>query len=219
VNVNDLTLFNSDVFEEAAATAMSDDLSVPLVAEMGPYTASAKNLPYLAGHHSVDFWFDDWAESRKREIIAQYSGQSTTYPGESLPSLKGTATATIRYLEFADAVILDKVSYPQRVVLGRSIIRRAPIGHPAYAARHLVKVETTKPPRAAVCGRGVIARSPVKTPSRTLIERTRLAMKTAKVPGTEYRVDWAHKRVINIDDQISIDGGFKLGQYIDRTRL
>ncbi|WP_306147244.1 MULTISPECIES: phage tail protein I [unclassified Roseibium] len=205
--------------ERALAKAVGDDLPVPLAEQMNAYTADAANLPHLAAHVSVDYWYDDWPEQRKREVVAHYGGYYASHTGEWLSELKGTRIGTIRFLAHADGLLLDTISYPQKVVLGRSLIRRAPIGHPPFAARHLVKVLTSKPPRAAVCGRGVIARSPVKTPDYTPIERTRIAMKTAKAPHSEYRVDWAHKRVIRIDDQISIDGGFKLGQYIDRTRL
>jgi P2-related tail formation protein len=205
--------------ERAVAKALGDDLPVPLAEQMNAYAADEANLPHLAAHSSVDFWFDDWSQRRKRDVIAHYGGYHTTHTGEWLSELKGTRLGTIRFLAHADGLLLFTISYPQKVVLGRSIIRRAPIGHPAFAARHLVKVETAKPARAAVCGRGVVARSPVKTPDYTLIERSRLAMKTAKAPHTEYRVDWAHKRIINIDDQIDIDAGFSLGDYVDRTRL
>lgn len=210
---------SSDVADSALAEGVADTLPVPLDVEMNPYTASLANLPYLAAHHSVDYWYDDWPEERKREIIAHYSGRSTTYPGEVLPELKGTRLGTERYLAYADGELLDTVAYPQRVVLGRSVIRRAPIGHPPFMARHLVKVETQKPARAAVIGRGVFGRSPVKTPSREKIERARLAMKTAMAPHSEYRVSFAHMRIISIDDNIDIDGGFEIGQYVDRTRL
>jgi P2-related tail formation protein len=210
---------SAETFEISAGTAMSDTLPVPLDVETNPYAASLANLPYLAASASVDFWYDDWSEQRKRDVIAHYSGIYTAHTGEWLSELKGTRLGTIRYLAHADGTLLYTISYPQKVVLGRSIIRRAPIGHPAFAARHLVKVETTKPARAAVCGRGVVARSPVKTPDYTLIERSRLAMKAAKAPHTEYRVDWAHKRIITIDDQIDIDAGFSLGDYVDRIRL
>jgi P2-related tail formation protein len=210
---------SAETFEISAGTAMSDTLPVPLDAETNPYTASLANLPYLAANASVDFWYDDWSEQRKRDVIAHYSGIYTAHTAEWLSELKGTRLGTIRFLAHADAILLDTVSYPQKVALGRSVIRKAPIGHPAFAARHLVKVLTTKPPRALVLGRGVVARSPVKTPDYTLIERTRIAMATAKAEHTEYRVDWAHKRIINIDDQIDIDGGFRLGDYVDRTRL
>jgi phage tail P2-like protein len=210
---------NSGTFEKALAKTIIATLPVPLDLEMNPYSASERNLPYLAEHHGVDYWYDDWDESRKRQMIAHCSGRRSGFEGEFIQELKGTRLGTIRYLEYANGTLLDTISYPQRVVLGRSVIRKAPIGHPAFAARHLVKVPTTKPPRAAVLGRGVLGRSPVKTPDRTPLERARIAMRTAKAPHTEYRVDWAHKRIINIDDQIDIDAGFHLGDYVDRTRL
>lgn len=210
---------NAKPFQKGVATAISYRLEIPLAEEMDPYTASAENLPYLAAHHSVDYWYDDWPESRKREIIAHYAGKHQTFTAEFLPELKGTKSGVPRYLYYADGEVIAKVTYPSKVVLGRSIIGRAPFNHPPFKARFLVKVETFKDPRAAVVGRAVLGRSVIKTPSREKLNRARAAMNTARAPHAEYTVSFAHKRIITIDDNIDIDGGFALGQYIDRTRL
>lgn len=206
-------------FKRALMAGMSDVLPVPLAEQMDPYRTDAKNLPHLAAHHSVDLWFDDWPEERKREVIAQYSGESVIYPGERLPELKGTREGTRRYLELVDATLVDVVAYPQHVVLGRTVMRQLPIGHPPFMARHLVKVDIREPEDAFVLGRSVIGRSVIKTHSREQIERAMKAMCIAKAPETEYRVSFAHKRMITIDDNIDIDGGYVLGQYVTRGRL
>ena len=96
-------------FERAMAAGMSDDLPVPYAQILNPYDTPVIWLPWLAAHHAVDLWFDDWPEARKREMIAQCAGVSTVYPDDPpLGELKGTLKGLKRYLEFVDATIVDR---------------------------------------------------------------------------------------------------------------
>nr|WP_281414904.1 phage tail protein I [Aurantimonas sp. DM33-3] len=201
---------NAAPFEIAVTEAMTDVLPVPIREIMDPATAPAAFLPFLAAHESVDLWFEDWSDDRKRAMIAQ---------ALQLAALKGTPAASQAFLDFVDGQILDKISYPSRFVLGRSAIGRHPIGHPAFVARHLVKVETFKPPRALVAGRSVLGRAVLRTPSRERIRRCRVALTVAKAPDTEYRADFAHGRKIRLDDAVPLDGTYRIGQYLDRVKL
>ena len=200
-DLNPILPDNAKTFARALAYAMSDELPIPYAQILDPYQTPVAFLPWLAAHHSVDLWYDDWTEDHKREVIAQAAGRSVLYTGR-IADLKTTRTGTIRYLEQVSGTVLHVVSYPQRVIAGRTAIRRWPVGHPAFKARHLVKVETTKPPRAWVAGRTPAGRLLIKTPSREPLRRCMKAMRVAKGINTEYRVDFAHKRVITIDDTL-----------------
>ncbi|MET0170903.1 MAG: phage tail protein I, partial [Agrobacterium vaccinii] len=113
---------SSDVFELALASGMSDDLPIPYAEIMDPYRTPVRFLPWLAAHHSVDLWFDDWPDDRKREMIAQCAGVSTIYPASPLAALKGTLAGLKRYLAFVDAEIVDRIAHPSRFTFGRAVI-------------------------------------------------------------------------------------------------
>ncbi|WP_319533423.1 phage tail protein I [uncultured Cohaesibacter sp.] len=121
---------NAMPIEKAMAAGMSDDLPVDYATIMDPYQTPAKWLPSLAAHYSVDLWFSDWPEERKREMIAQCAGLSTIYPGEQLAELKGTLEGLKRFLWFVDAEIVDRIAYPCRFVLGRSSPSFTPLQFP-----------------------------------------------------------------------------------------
>jgi len=104
-------------FEKAAAAAMSDTLPVPYAVLMDPYQTPAELLPWLAAHHAVDLWYEDWSEARKREMIAHTAGRSKVHPGEVLPELKGTHLGALRYLSFVDAVVSVSVIWLYRFVV------------------------------------------------------------------------------------------------------
>ena len=201
---------NATAFEKAVAAGMTDVLPVPFRQILDPATAPERFLPFLAAHRSVDLWFADWPIERKRQMIAD---------AVKLARLKGTRAGTLAFLEFVDAELLHIISHPERFVIGRSLIERTPIGHRPFSARHLIKVETKVPPRAFVIGRAVIGRSRLKTPSREPFSRVLAALRVAKAPETEYRVDFAHKRQWRLEDNVPLSAELPLGFYLDRTRL
>lgn len=201
---------NAAPFESALVKALSDVLPVPLRQIADPTTTPAEFVPFLAAHESVDLWFEDWPLARKREMVTE---------APTLAAKKGTRAATLRFLHYVDAAVLDIISFPARFVAGRAIAGRTPVGHPAFVARHLVKVETRAPKNALVAGRGVAGRHPVRTPSMEPFRRVYVAMRAAKSPETQYRVDFAHKRRLTLADGPALNGEHYLGDFIDRVKL
>lgn len=210
---------SADVQERIMSKVLSYDLDVPYEILMDPYRTPARFLPFLAFHYGADLWIPSWTEAQQREAVAQFAGRSTTYPGEKLAGLKTTREGVRRYLALVGAELIDTMSYPQRVVVGRTVKRRMPIGHPPFLNRHLVRIRIKKPKNAFVLGRSFLGRSPLKTASREPIKNCLKALRAAKNGATQGRVDFGHQRIITIDDNIDIDDGIRLGQFVDRKRL
>lgn len=209
----------TEALERALAAGMTDDLPAPLEILLDPYKTPAKWLPWLAYHHSVDLWFEDWPEERKREIIAQYAGVSVIYPGESLPEYKGTHEGALRYLSFVEATVLARISYPARFVLGRSALGITPLNHPAFKARWLVKVLLKKPVNAFVLGRSAAGRGALRPVDLTPIRRAKEALLVAKAPETEYLVSFAWRRRATFGDDILFGDSLPFGGFIQRNTL
>ncbi|MFK0384990.1 phage tail protein I [Agrobacterium sp. NPDC090273] len=209
----------SDPVEQALAGAMLDDLPIPYAVLMDPYQTPARFLPWLAVHHSVDLWFDDWTEERKREMIAQCAGVSTLFPASPLASLKGTLAGLKRYLAFVDAQIVDRIAHPSRFTFGRAIIGRTPVAHRPFVAHYLVRVTLKAPKNRFQIGRSAFGRAAMTAINLEPIRRAKLAMVTAKTPESLYSVSFAWRRGITFNDNIFIDGSHVFGGYIDRTRL
>lgn len=209
-DASDLLPSTTAPFEVALAKAMTDELPVPLRQAMDPSAAPAALLPFLAVHDGVRLWFSDWTEARKRQVISA-----------SLLDcwLVGVRNGAVRYLSYVDGTLVDAVAYPARFVMGRAIIGRTPIGHAPFLARYLVRVATSKPPRSLVMGRGALGRARLKTPSREPLFRCLAALRAAKAPETEIRVDFGHSRQIRLSDGVPLDGTYKLGSFISRTKL
>lgn len=210
---------NSGPFERAAASGMSDELPIPYAEIMDPYRTPARFLPWLAAHHSVDLWFDDWPEARKREMIAQCAGVSMAYPASPLAALKGTLAGLHRYLAFVDAEIIDRIAHPARFTMGRAVIGRTPIAHRPFVAHYLIKVRLKGARNRFQVGRSAFGRSAVTEVDLEPIRRAQRAMTTAKTPETLYSVTFAWRRSITFNDNITIDGSSAFGGYRDRQRL
>ena len=207
---SDLLRNEAGPLETALAAAMVDDLPVPVRAIMSPATTPARFLPFLAVHDGVLLWFPDWTEDRKREVVAA---------APQLAGKVGTRAATAPLLGYVDAELRDVVSYPDRFVIGRSLIGRTPIGHPPFVARHLIAVDTRTPEGALVLARGVVGRRALRTPSREKLRRTLVALCAAKSPETEYRADHGRFRPLTLGDAPVLDGSQTLGGYVPRHRL
>lgn len=208
--VADILPTSAGPFERALADAMSDTLPVPIAAVFDPAETPVAFLPWLAVHDGVRLWFSDWPEARKRQVIAE---------APVLAGKVGLRAASVQMLGYVDCALLDVVSYPTPFVMSRAVIGRTPIGHPAFVARHLVKVETVAPARAFVMGRAVIGRARLRTPSREKIRRCLVALATAKSPESEYRADFGHKRPLLLADAPLLDGSHHLGEYVARNKL
>lgn len=205
--------------ERAMAAGMSDDLPVPYSQIMAPYQTPAEFLPWLAAHHSVDLWFDDWSEDRKREMIAQSAGVSTVYPASPLAALKGTLAGLKRYLEFVDAEIVDRIAHPARFTFGRAVVGRAPVHHRSFVAHYLVKVSLEAPANRFQVGRSALGRAALRPVDLEPLRRVKRAMTIAKIPETQYSVTFAWRRPITVQDGVLIDGSHIVGGWRDRLRL
>lgn len=197
-------------FTRALALGMTDALATPIREAVDPHKAPAAFLPFLAAHESVDLWFEDWPEARKRAMIAE---------APILAGKKGTRIGSVRFLSYVDAELVAAVAYPARFVLGRAVIGRTPIGHPPFVARYLVKIVTHTPRNAFVMGRSPIGRRALRTPSREPFHRALAALRVAKAPETEIRVDFAHKRPLQLSDAPPLDGTYRLGDFVTRRSL
>ncbi|MDH7802235.1 phage tail protein I [Rhizobium sp. AN70] len=209
----------SEAFEKALIAGMTDDLPIPYDVIMDPYRTPARFLPWLAAHHSVDLWYDDWSEERKREMIAQCAGLSTDYPASPLAALKGTLVGLKRYLAFVDADIIDRIAHPARFTFGRAVIGRTPIAHQPFTAHYLVHVTLRAPKNHFQIGRSAFGRAALTSVDLEPIRRARRAMVTAKTPDTLYTVTFAWRRPITLQDAVMIDGGTSPGGYRQRQYL
>jgi phage tail-like protein len=201
---------NATAFERAVAAGLTDTLPVPIRDILDPAVTPEAFLPFLAAHDSVDLWFSDWSVGRKRAMVEE---------AVTLARLKGTRAGVIRFLSYVDGTLVDAISYPERFILGRAIIGRTPINHPAFVARYLVKVETFKKPRAFILARSILGRHILKTPDRTKLRRALAAIRVAKALESEVRVDFAHKRQTTLDDGMPLDPGSLLGAWRARSQL
>ena len=209
----------SEAFEKALIAGMTDDLPIPYDVIMDPYRTPTRFLPWLAAHHSVDLWYDDWSEERKREMIAQCAGVSTDYPASPLAALKGTLVGLKRYLSFVDADIIDRIAHPARFTFGRAVLGRTPIAHQPFTAHYLVHVTLRAPKNHFQIGRSAFGRAALTSVDLEPIRRARRAMVTAKTPDTLYTVSFAWRRPITLQDAVKIDGGTSPGGYRQRQYL
>jgi len=202
---------NSEEFELVAAKAMADDLPVTVRQILDPATTPAAFLPFLGAHRSVDLWFEDWPEERKRQMVAEAA---------ELARLVGTRAAAEQFLAYVDSEIIHKVSYPARYPAGRIAAgRRTPIQHKPFVARYLVKVDLQAPSRAIVAGRTAVGRSAVRTINREPLSRTKTALSLSKAPETAYTINFAHRVQRTLDDGLDLSAGAALGAFKNRVRL
>lgn len=206
-------------FERAVAAGMSDELPVPYAEIMDPYQAPERFLPWLAAHHSVDLWFDDWPTARKREMIAQCAGVSTVYPASPLGSLKGTLAGLKRYLEFVDAEIVHRIAHPSRFIFGEAVLGQTPINHVPFLARYLIKVSLVAPNGYFQIGRSAFSRRYLRSVDLEPLRRAKRAAQTAKTPETQYTISFAWRRSITFQDNIPIDGSHVFDGWLDASRL
>ncbi len=201
---------SSKTFEKAAAFAFEDKLPVPIRQIMDPAKTPSEWLPFLAAHQSVDLWYPDWSDDLKRAVVAN-----------AIPDarLKGTRDGARQFLSYVDGTLLDVVAYPAPFIAGRAIVGRTPVGLKPFVARYLVKVTTIGPSRAFIAGRSAVGRAYVHKPDTDPFDRCLAAIRVAKSPETQIRVDFRHKRQITVNDQIVADGSYRVGDYIDRVSL
>jgi len=200
---------NAAAWETACAVAMSDHLPVPVAQIVDPAQTPVDFLPWLAGHESVDLWYSDWPEARKRTVIANAWRDA---------AWKGTRAGAVAFLSYVDAELLDVVAYPRPFIVGR-VPMGAPVNHPPFLARYLVKVDTVEPRNAFVIGRAAVGRAATRDPDMTPIERCLTALRAARAPETQIRVSFAHHRPLSIEDAPALDAGQYLGEWVAQANL
>jgi P2-related tail formation protein len=201
---------NAQVFEKAIARAMMDRLPVPLREIVDPLTAPSEWLPFLAYHDSVDLWFSDWTDARKRTVISNAITDA---------ALKGTRAGSIQFLSYVDGTLLDVLPFPSPFIVGRGIMGRTPLGLAPFLAMYLVKVVTYAPKMCFVMGRSAIGTVADITPDPTPLNRALIALRVAKAPETEIRVDFTTMRLLTLGDAPPLDGSYSLDEYLDRTKF
>eukprot|EP01009_Symbiontida_sp_KSa7_P004098 NODE_19_length_2602_cov_3.720721_g16_i0.p2 GENE.NODE_19_length_2602_cov_3.720721_g16_i0~~NODE_19_length_2602_cov_3.720721_g16_i0.p2 ORF type:complete len:223 (-),score=33.35 NODE_19_length_2602_cov_3.720721_g16_i0:234-902(-) len=210
----------SDVFEKALAAAMDDDLPIDYSFLQKPYDAPIDWLDHLAAACSVDLWFDDWPDDRKREMIAQCMGVSTAYPDSPpLAELKGTVEGARCYLEFVDAEIISVLDYPTRFVFGQSSPTYTPINHPPFKTQFLIKVALQKPVNAFIIGMSPLGQAALRTVDLTPINRVKKAMRVAKDPDQKWLVSVSWMRKATFADALPLDGTYSMNAHVPRTNL
>lgn len=197
-------------FEVALGDAMSDALPVPYREIMDPDQTPEDFLPFLAAHRSVDLWFDDWTTDRKRAMIKQ---------APFLATIKGTPDASVRFLSFVDGTIIDTISYPSPFILDEAILDETPIDLPSFVAQYLVRIIIVSDPDAFAFDAGILDESFFIDPDTTKLTRCLVALRVAKAPETEIRVDFQHKRPLSLRDAPLIGGAHFVGENIDRLSL
>ena len=208
---------SSGGYEKAAAAGISDDLPIPFGDLLDPYQARADLLKWLGFQSSLDLWFDDWPEARKREAVAQAAGVSTLYQGE-LAALKTTRGGAIRYLALVDAELVDAISYPALAVCGEAVCGSAVVDHPPHLATYLVKVEVADP-HAAYVGSASAGSAVAGAVNTQPYDRCLIAVRAAKAAHTEILVDFQNARVLTAGDAVTAGAGYLAGQYLERVKL
>lgn len=99
----------ADPFERALFAGMNDTLDVPIAEMLDPAKTRPEFLPFLAHANSVDLWFDDWSDDRKRQIIAEWP---------EIAARIGTRAGIERILKYVDAELVDVMAPPQSFVVG-----------------------------------------------------------------------------------------------------
>jgi len=207
---SDILPSSSGAFERALAFAASDNLPVPFAQIMDPATSPKRFLPFLAAHESVDLWWDNWSDERKRRMIAE---------APALAALKGTLAAADRFLPYVDAEIVHRMSYPRRFVVGRAVLGQTPIGHKSHTSHLLIKLPLHRPAHCFIIGRSALGRAALRTLDREPIRRANRALTVAKSPETLVTANYGWRRPITLDDGFPLDGSWKLGGYVDRKRI
>ena len=206
----DLLPPNRSVFETGLVEGLTDTLPIPYSQILDPQTTPVEFLPWLAVHESVDLWYADWPEARKRQMIAEAA---------ELAALKGTHAGAVRYLGYVDAEVIDTVAYPARFVMGQSALGITPINHPAFKARYLVKVYLARPVNAYEMHRSAIGKAALRSVDRTPVLRAKRALEVSKAPETEYLISVAWRRANALRDDIALSEARNVGGWTDRTRL
>lgn len=83
-----------------------------IIRAFDPFACAAALLPWLAHALSLDFWSDDWSESKKRRVISR---------AIELHFLKGTEPGLRAYVALAEAIVLKVETAPRAIYSGQAL--------------------------------------------------------------------------------------------------
>ncbi|MEI4262787.1 phage tail protein I [Roseovarius sp. D0-M9] len=215
----DLLPPNASDFERALADVLSRQPGVPLRVQRDPYSAAADVLPWLAAHHGVRLWFDDWAETRKRAIIAHHAGLHPVYPGERLGDLVGTRLGLERYLSYVDASLVHALAYPAPFIVGDTAAGSRRVNQHAFTADYLTLVVLVENAEAMAVGGDAIGDAAVAPPDPEPIDRALASARAAKGPAIAVACHFDARRPVTTGDAPSTADVLSTGQFIDRLEL
>lgn len=209
-DVSKLLETGAQSFETAQAKGFSDTLPVPISATLDVNQTPSEFVPFLAAHESVDLWFSDWSQARKRKMVSE---------ALELAGQKGTLPGLRRFLEFVDATIIYRVAHPIRFVAGRSSAPKVPLSHKPFVGHYLIKTALPEPVNPFRLGRSAIGRSALTKVSHEPIRRAHLAGVVSKNPATLYTFNHAYRRRHRFGDAVPLNGSQTIGHFVDREIL
>lgn len=215
----DLLPRNATDIERALADVLSRQPSVPLRDQRDPYLAPAATLPWLAAHHGVRLWFDDWSDARKRDMIAHHAGVHSDYPGERLGEMVGTRLGLRRYLDYVDASILHALAYPAPFVVGDHSVGSRRVNQGPFSADYLVLVTLTEDAQSLAVAASAVGDAALVPPSSEPVDRALAAARAAKSAATVVGCYFDTRRALTSGDVPSTADAPTTGQFKDRLEL
>lgn len=210
---------NATPFELALEDVLARAPDVPFDQIRDPATAPVDFLPFLAAHHGVRLWHDDWPEERKRAVIAAHAGTDPNHPGRRLASLVGTRLGLVEYLGFVDAEILDAQSHPAPFVVGETPVKTHRVNLPAFTGDYLVRVQLDEPAAPFIVGYTPVADGAVSAVSDEPLSRALGAFRAAKSAGHSALCFFDTRTPITTLDAPSTADAVMTGSYRDRMEL
>jgi len=204
---------NATKFEKSLIRDLSLWIETNIRDVVDPDRCPVEFLPFLAVHESVDLWYNDWTEARKRQMIKDCKS--------GLAESKGTRDAAQRFLSYVDTQVVHRRTYPSRFPVGRIAAGGStPVNFPHSTAQYLLKLDLAAPKNAVCSGRTAVGRSCVQPVSFEPLVRANHAITISKAPDKAYAVTFAHRVVMTLDDGLDLGGdGVKLGLFQDRYYL
>lgn len=215
----DLLPGNASPLEKALADVFSRQPAVAVRDQRDPYLIPAEALPWLAAHHGVRLWFDDWPEARKRDIVAHHAGLRPEYPGERLGDLVGTRTGLERYLSYVDVAVVHALTYPAPFVIGDHPVGSRRVNQGPFTADYLTLVVLTENREALAVGASAVGDAALAPPDPEPIDRALAAARAAKGPAILAACYFGTRRPLTSADATSTADAPETGQFIDRTEL
>lgn len=146
-----------EVLEQVSGTRW-EDADVDIIARFkDPWRVPAHLLNFLAHERSVDIWDENWPEMKKRAVIASAPNDHRK---------KGTLAGIRRYLEIANAEIVQVVRRPQGFAVSRNLTKEEQEEwlekHPKVRITFFQGTGTKKPRSGVFVGRAAVGHDALK---------------------------------------------------------